>query len=362
MSATLRLPLTLAFALTCTAAADAAGVPIAVVAPTDGPFAALGQQIREGAVAKINADGNTPIIVNEPCSAEGDNAAVQAQIAQAKAAVAIGFLCSETLEATLPALKEAGVPAITVSVRATILMEDTLKNGWPLFRLAPSDNAEAARIIDFILSEWSGQPLGLIEDGTIHGRELTEAIRNALEDKGLKPAFIDTYRPGQEQQIGLVRRLSKAGVTRVFVGGDRSDVAIIARDARAEGIELDLLGGDAMNAANQPLPLADGVRAVTLPDWSADPRNTELVKAFRNANVEPEGYVMPGYAAATIANAALGLAAGENRPLIEALTMKAFDTTVGPVRFTDRHELTENPYKVLEWRGDRFVTPAPKTD
>ena len=360
MSLKSRLPLVAAITLT-SASAFAAGVPVAVVAPSSGPFATLGKQIADGAVARIEADGNTAILVDEPCAAEGSET-VAGRITGAKAVAAIGFLCSETLEAALPALKDAGIPALTVSVRATILMEDALKNGWPFFRLAPADGAETSRIIDFILSDWAGQPLGLVEDGTIHGREMTEAIRNALEERGLKPAFVDTYRPGQEQQISLVRRLSRAGVTHAFVGGDRNDAAIIARDAKAEGLTLELLGGDAMNAANQPVPLSDGVRAATLPDWAADQQNAQLVDALRAKGIEPEGYVLPAYAAAAIAGEAASLATGEGKPIAEALLMKAFDTALGPVRFTDRHELTENPYRVLEWRGNGFTAPAPATD
>ena len=38
-------------------------------------------------------------------------------------------------------LAEANVPAVTLSVRSGILMEDALKKGWPLFRLALSCSA-----------------------------------------------------------------------------------------------------------------------------------------------------------------------------------------------------------------------------
>ena len=68
-----------------------------------------------------------------------------------------------------------------------------------------------------------------------------------------------------------MRRLKRAGATKVFIGGDRNDVATIARDAEAENIQLDILGGDAMRAANQPLALMDGVRAVAIPEYALLP-------------------------------------------------------------------------------------------
>lgn len=333
--------------------ANAAGVVIGVVAPQEGGFAPVGAQIFAGAGFQAKADQDTVIAINETCE-EGSGAAIADALVNAKVQVAIGFLCSETLESALPRLKDAGIPAITVSVRSRILMEDALKNGWPLFRLAPPDGAEAAKVIDVILKDWPAEPLALIEDGTIHGRELVAAVRSALEEKGLKPVFTDTYRPGQEQQIALVRRLKRAGVTHVFIGGDRGDAAIIARDAKAENIPLTILGGDAMRAADQPVPLAQGVRAVALPDYSQLPAAAGTVEAMRAQNIEPEGYVLPAYAAAQIAAAAVGGAVAENRPVAEKLQGTTFQTVIGAVSFNAAHELSENPYRLLEWQGQAF--------
>jgi len=243
-------------------------------------------------------------------------------------------------------------------VRSRILMEDALKNGWPLFRLAPVDAAEASMAIATILKNWASEPMALIDDGTIHGRELVGAIRSALEEKGLKPVFTDTYRPGQDQQIALVRRLKKAGATRVFVGGDRSDVAVIARDAKSENIPLVLMGGDAMRAADTPVPLLDGVQAIALPDYASLPAAQQTVQAMRAGGVEPDGYILPAAAAAQIASQAAESAKADNRPVADKLIGTTFQTAIGPISFGQNHELTENPYRLLEWRGNGFVPVA----
>ncbi|AYG59276.1 branched-chain amino acid ABC transporter substrate-binding protein [Rhizobium jaguaris] len=332
----------------------AAGVNIGIVAPQDGNFAALGAQITTGANFQLQAQRDSATVVDEPCTEDGGHAVAEALIS-AKAQVAIGFLCSETLAGALPRLKDAGIPVITVSVRSHIAMEDALKNGWPFFRLAPVDNAEAAMVVDAILKHWAAEPMALIEDGTIHGRELVEAVRNALEEKGLKPVFTDTYRPGQEQQIALVRRLKKAGATHVFIGGDRSDVAVIARDARSENIPLTLMGGDAMRAANQPVPLTDGVLAVALPDYASLPTAQATAQAMRTNGTEPDGYILPAAAAALIASQAAESAKAANKPIADKLIGTAFQTPIGPITFDHNHELTENPFRLLEWRGNAFV-------
>ena len=348
-----RLPLLLVL-LSAAGSSHAAGIHIGVVAPQSGNFAMLGAEITTGANFEIQAQKDTATVIDESCTEDGGRAAAEALIA-AKVQIVIGFLCTETLEGALPRLKEAGIPAITVSIRSRILMEDALKNGWPLFRLAPVDSAEAAIAINTILKNWAAEPIALIDDGTIHGRELVGAIRSALEEKGLKPVFTDTYRPGQDQQIALVRRLKKAGATHVFIGGDRSDVGGSARDASNENSPLAVMGGYAMRSADAPVPLEEDVQAIALPDYATLPAAQQTAQAMRAGGIEPDGYTLPAAAAAQIASQAAEGAKAENKPVAEKLLGTTFQTTIGPITFGPNHELNENPYRLLQWRGNAFV-------
>lgn len=345
--------------LACAMPATADGRKLAVVAPTDGPYAILGAQVLAGARMAAEARSDTVVPIAEACDEAADGA-VDTAILAAGVDAAVGFLCTDALSAALPALAEAGIPAITVSVRAGVLMEDALKKDWPLFRLAPAPGAEAEKAVEVITRDWAAEPFALIDDGTIHARELTEAIRLKLEELGLKPAFVDTFRPAQEQQLALVRRLSSTGVTRVFIGGDRTDTAIIARDAKAEGFALRFLGGEALMGADQPVALPDGVRAIALPPYDRLPAADAVVKAFAEDEIVAEGYVLPAHAAATIALSAVEITGREERPITETILKGRFDTVIGPVRFGASHELAENPYRLLEWRSGAFVPVDPQ--
>ncbi|MBP1856965.1 branched-chain amino acid ABC transporter substrate-binding protein [Rhizobium herbae] len=340
-----------------TVPAWAAGLKIAVVAPVEGPFALLGQQMLDGARFQAEDRGSEIIPIPETCEPKDAENLTKALLASG-AEAAVGFLCTESLEATLPALAEAGIPALTLSVRSDILMEDALKKKWPFFRLVPSAKAEAAKVTEIILSRWKNEPLALIEDGTIHGRELVESVRGALAEIGLTPVFSDTYRPAQEQQVSLVRRLAKSGATHVFTGGDRADTAIIARDAASEQVPLTLMGGEALEAANQPVPLANGVLAVSLPDYATLPEAKVTVDAMTAAKLLPEGYVLPAFAAVTLLEQAKDQAGKDNKPVIDALMKGPYPTVVGAIRFSATHELADNSYRLLLWQNNRFI-PAP---
>lgn len=354
-----RLAIALSSILALVTSAEAAGPTIAVVAPETGPFAILGEQIREGARFAAAADGSKIVEIDEDCDEQGD-ASIAKDILSAGADAAIGFLCTEDLQAALPALAEAGIPAVTLSARSGVLMEDALKRGWPLFRLAPAPGMEAQKAADVIAIAWAAEPFALIDDGTIHSRELVESIRLKLEEKGMKPVFVDTFRPAQEQQIGLVRRLAKAGAARVFVGGDRGDMAVIVRDARAEKLPLAFMGGESMMAADATTPLPDGTQAIVLPIDDVTAESAALAATMREAGLVAEGYVFSAHAAATLVSKAAAVAASAQQPLSDALVADTFPTVLGPIGFGAGHELRDNPYRLMEWKQDRF-TPIETT-
>lgn len=335
-------------------AGTASATTIGVVAPQNGAYEMLGQQIRQGVKIAAAKAGLDVIEIHESCE-EGSGGAIADGLVAAKVSVVVGFLCTETLPDALPTLRKAAIPAITLSSRASGLMEDTLKRGLPLFRLGPSDASESDAAIEVMLRDWKGHSFGLIDDGTIYSRELVDRIRAKLEESGLKPTFTDTMRPAQEQQVALVRRLGRTGITHVFIAAERNDIATIARDAASEKVALTILSGDTMRAANSPVALQPGVLAITTPDYAALPSATEAVKALRAANVEPEGYVLPAFAATQISAKLAELVEAQDKPAPTLLVGTPFETAIGKITFDDRHELQANPYRLQQWNGTAFV-------
>ncbi|WP_313612301.1 branched-chain amino acid ABC transporter substrate-binding protein [Rhizobium sp.] len=342
-------------------AGSASAASIGIVAPQNGPYELLGRQVRQGAKAAAAKLGLDIVEIHESCE-DGSGGAIADGLVAAKVSAAIGFLCTETLQGVLPPLKAAAIPAITLSSRAPILMEDALRYGWPLFRLAPSDRAESDRAAEIILRDWKGHSIGLVDDGTIFSRDLVDRIRSTLEQSGLKPTFADTIRPGQEQQVALVRRLARTGITHVFIGAERNDVAIIARDAASENIPLTIMGGDAMNAANNPVALAQNVLAITRPAYDTLPSAQAVAGELRAANIEPEGYTLPAYAATELTAALAEAAQSQGKPAPEILAGGTpFKTIIGDIVFNPSHEVSENPYRLQRWNGQRFE-PADKAE
>lgn len=352
LASILVLPLLLA---SVPAAAD--GVSIGVVAPASGNLDILGGQVRAGASFRAAALNDVVVRVDDGCAAGGGEAIAQ-KLIDAKVSMAIGFLCSETLEEALPKLSEAGIPALTLGVRSDVLMADALKNKWPLYRLGPSGKSEVSRIAEIISTQWSAEPFALVDDGSLGNHDLTESLRSSLEDKGVKAVLVDSLRPGQEQQLTLVRHLASAGVVRAFIAADRDDVAVLARSLGERKADVAILSGASTETTPGRVELAPGVQALCLRDPASRPENADLLKGLREKSIEAEGYVLPAIAAVDIASAAAPAAAGEGKPLADILLGRAYDTALGPVRFSESHELSENPYDLCSWSGRAFVSTS----
>lgn len=331
-------------------AAAAEPVKIGVVAPLSGPSDRLGRQIVAGATQA--ARDAALEVVDDACTADGGRTAAE-QLVAAKVAFVVGFLCGESIEAALPALRDAGIFVITPGVRLNSLTDRRAKTRYPVFRLGPRDDAETTAAGATIARLWKDRLFAIIDDGTVYGRDLAESVRAAAEEAALKPVFVDTFRPQMDNQIGLVGRLRKAGATEVFVGGDREDVAVMGRDAAALGATMVFAGGEALRAAPGEVPLASGTLMIGLPDWqqAADPA---VLASYSAKGVVPEGYVLPTHAAVEIGLSAIARDLPASASAQERLAGD-FQTAIGPIRFDENGDLATNPYGLFSFDGQKFV-------
>lgn len=337
-------------------AAAAEPLVVGVVAPTTGSSALLGAQIAAGARAAAGRAGDGSLrleFADDGCTAGGGLKAAE-QLAALGVRAVVGFLCREAIEAAMPVLAQAGIPVITVGVRANSLTDERQRTGWPVVRLAPRSDAErdaAARILPEL---WREKLFAIVDDGTIYGRELAESVRAGAEAEALKPVFVDTFRPGGDNQIGLVGRLRRAGAAFVFAGGDREDVAVMARDAAKLGAGLVFAGGEALRAQRDLVELEPGTLMIGLPEW-ADDADSAALEAIRAQGALPEGYALPSYAAVEIAVQVLAGAAAPAGDAAKPFLGRQFGTAIGPIAFDGKGDLALNPYRLFRWDGNRFA-------
>jgi branched-chain amino acid transport system substrate-binding protein len=346
---------TLVAAPTAGRAEDATGdLRIGIAAPLSGSASVLGAQVRAGVNAAAAATGGWAAVeADTQCAADAAAEGARA-LAAAKVDAVVGFLCTEALEAALPILTAAGIPVIVVGVRANRFTDKREKTGALVWRIAPRAGAEADAVAKDLAKRWHDVPFGLIDDGSIYGRGLSDAVRSRLEASGLRAASTDNYRPAEEKQFGLVRRILASGVTHLFIAGDRPDVAIIARDAASLDLELDIVGGETLlDEATPDVPLQRGVHAIALRN-----RFETIAPAAEGTPEAREGYFGPAFAATEIAAAAVRFARKEARPVAEILNEQTFATALGPVRFDAVGDSSLDLFQVFRFDGEDFMPEA----
>ncbi len=357
----MRIPIRTLSALVGLVVAGQAGaeVRIGLSAPLSGPSAILGEQMRAAALtaAATLTDPQVALeIADDSCTATGGAEAARRFVA-ARVQAVVGFLCGEAIEAAMPILKQAGIPAIAVGVRTDSLTDGRMGTGWPVYRLGPRADGEREAAGRLLTRLWERELFAIVDDGTIYGRELSESVRLAAEQAGLKPVFIDTFRAQADNQIGLIGRLKRAGATHVFAGGDSGDIAVMGRDAAALEADLVIAAGETLRAPPGDVPLAVGTLMIAPPAYTqtSDPA---AAAAFAGRGILVQGYVLPTYAAIEVARQAVADLASPEAPLADDLADRDFSTVIGTVRFDGKGDLSENPYGVFRFDGSAFVPVA----
>lgn len=336
--------------------ARAQALHVGLVIPQSGQFQQLGDHVRQAFQIWDSANPNVfeDIVEGDDGCTEQAGADAAAAMIEAGVNVVVGFLCTESLAAALPLLSGENIPVITLTVRADIIGEEAQRIGWKFFRLAPRSGSEADIAADAIFRLWADKPFALIEDGAISGRELVEAVRITLENRGLKPTFVDNYRPGQATQPSLIRRLKSAGVSRVFVGGERSDLAVIAQEAAHQGVKLEFMGSDMLHAPQGDIPLPGGTIAVLSAGAIPGPEAEAARAVFESRDLVAEGLRIPAYAAAEILGAIATRMNYSETGLGQSLQATSFSTALGPVTFEQNGERREPGFVLAILRDGKF--------
>lgn len=321
--------------------------------------------MKAGAQAAAGSVGATLVIVDDQCTDIGGKAAAEQFVAEKVDAV-IGFTCFETITAALPALKAANIPTITSGVRANSLTDNKPKSGFLVYRLSLRDSMEADALAAQLLPRWRNMPFAIIDDGTVHPRDLAESLHQAALDAGLKPVFTDTFRPGLTNQAALARRLQKSGATNVFVGGDVGDALVLSKNAK-DLFSKDLGGLElAIGESDDPLDASGDhgeILSVTPQDPSALQESINAATQLRQAGIDPDGNALRSYAAVEIANAAFS--ADPAQSLSERIGTGNFHTAIGALSFDAKGDLVQNNYALTHLVNGLFVpfaaapVPAP---
>ncbi len=204
-----------------------------------------------------------------------------------------------------PVLEEAKLPSISASATNAALAT----NGWKYWhRVLPSDSIQGPGIGDFIATGVGAKKVFVIDDKSEYGKPLSDAVKAALEAKGVKPET-DSLDPAESDFSSVVNKVAAAKPEAIFFGGYYAAGGNLLKQLRDKGVTAKFLSGD----GSLDKGLIDGAGAenaegalVGCPCYIATPDVTDAkVKAFADAykaaySADPAIYAAEGYDAATV--------------------------------------------------------------
>jgi branched-chain amino acid transport system substrate-binding protein len=351
-------------AVTLAGAAAQAQIRIATVGPMTGSYAAVGAQMKAGAeqaVADINKAGgvNGQQLVLEV----GDDAcdprqavSVANQMASRKVALVAGHYCSGS---SIPASKVYAEEGVLQISPASTNPAYTDKGSWNTFRVCGRDDQQGLVAGKYLATTFKGKKVAILHDNSAYGKGLADETKKSLNANGLTETLYAAYTPGERDYSAIVSRMKQAGVEVIYVGGYHTETGLIARQAKEQGMNVTMVGGDAL-VTNEFWQIAGPAGENTLMTFPSDPRKRPTAAAavaeFKAKGFDPEGYTLYTYGAIQIwAEAAKKANSVDGKKVADTLKGgQAWDSVLGPISFDKKGDITTADYVFYVWKNGNY--------
>jgi branched-chain amino acid transport system substrate-binding protein len=354
----------LAVALALGAGPARADIQIASAGPMTGSYASFGQQLREGAelaVADINAKGG--VLGQKLVLSVGDDACDPKQavsvangFASKKVVFVAGHYCSSS---SIPASKVYTDEGILQITPASTNPAFTDGGSWNTFRTCGRDDQQGKVAGEYLAKQFKTHKIAILNDNTAYGKGLADETKKNLNAGGVTEAMNATYVPGEKDYSALVSRMKQAGIDVIYIGGYHTEIGLIMRQAKEQGMNVTVMGGDAL-VTKEFWQIAGAAGEGAIMTFPSDPRlrpsAAAVVKEYKDKGIDPEGYVLYTYAAVQEWAAAANKA-GTTDPKKVADTLRAgtWDTVLGPISYDKKGDITKSDYVFYIWHNGDYA-------
>jgi branched-chain amino acid transport system substrate-binding protein len=355
--------LTIFMAALAIAAPTRAEVRIGLAAPLTGNAAWAGGDTVEGAeiaVADLNAQGGVLgervelITVDDYCDGEQAVAAASKLLADGVVMV-FGHQCSG---AAIPASKlYADADVLMVSTFATNprLTEQGFRN---VFRVVGRDDVQGEIAAELLAERWGDQPIAILHDGEAYGEGLAAETKKGLNRRGVTEAMFDEIAPEQTDYFDIIEQMKDEEIAVLYYGGYAPEAAVIIRQARSSGHDLQLVSGDGLGNEDFALiagSAADGALMTLAPGPRADPAAATVAERLDRLPA------YTAYAAVQVwARAVETAGTFETEAVADALRRDEFETVLGRIGFDDKGDVTGyDTFVWYQWRGGDYAPVEP---
>lgn len=290
---------------------DGEFIKIGAYLPITGDSATFGQGTKTGmdlAVEKINAGGGVLgkklKIIYEDTQGKTDQAAQAAQklINQDNVLFVLGEVISSNSLAVAPICQEAKVPMISPSSTNPKVTQV----GDYIFRVCFTDDFQGEVIARFAAEELKKSKAALlIDQSSDYSKGLSDAFKRTFQAKGGTIVAEEYYTQGDSDFASVLNKLKGSSPDVLVVPGYYKDVGLIASQAKQQGLDVPMLGGDGWDSPSLTelggAAINGSYFSTHYDSQSKEPMVVEFVAAFKKvAGNEPDSLSAMGYDAVMV--------------------------------------------------------------
>jgi branched-chain amino acid transport system substrate-binding protein len=358
---------TLAVAAVALAATPAfAQIKIGSAGPMTGQYAAFGEQLRRGAtmaVEEINAAGGVngqklELVIGDDACDPKQATAVANKMVSDKVAFVAGHFCSGSSIPAADVYWEAKILQISPASTNPKLTEDAFKKGnTTVFRTCGRDDVQGVTVGNYILKYHKDKRVAILHDKSPYGKGVADETKKALNKGGLRETMYEAYNDTDKDFTALINKMKQAKIDIIVLGGYHTAGALIIKQSREQGLAAQMVGFDSLETAEFAQlggAATNGVLMSFPPKAEDDPKNAALVKKFRDAKYNPEGYTLFSYATVKVwAEAANKAKSIDSAAVAKALRTGKYDSAVGVLEFDDKGDIKNPVYDIYVWKDGK---------
>jgi branched-chain amino acid transport system substrate-binding protein len=346
------------------AGAAQAEITIATAGPMTGQYAAFGEQMQNGAemaVADLNEAGGVlgeelELLVGDDACDPRQAVSIANQMVNDGVVFMAGHFCSGSSIPASQVYTEEGILQISPASTNPALTDE---GGDNVFRVCGRDDQQGSIAAGYIAENYPDANIAILHDKTAYGQGLADATRESLNAMGMEETLYEAYTAGESDYSALVSLLKENAIDVLYVGGYHTEAGLMVRQMREQGMDTQLISGDAL-VTDEYWSITGDAGEGTLMTFGPDPRELEsaeeVVAAFRDAGIEPEGYTLYTYAAIQVfAQAAEAAGTTDVDALIDAIKGQSFETVLGTLTFDDNGDIEQPAYVWYEWSGGTYA-------
>lgn len=350
--------------------AHAQAIKIALVIPTTGPLTQYGDMVKEGATTAVemaNAAGGINgkqvelVPIDDACEPKQGPVAAN-RVVNSKIGYVIGPVCSGASIAAAPIYNNEGVVVLTPSATSPALTDG--KNYHFIFRTIGRDDQQGPAAAKFIATQAKPKKVAILHDKQSYGQGIASSVRDDLKKANIPVALFEGINAGDSDYSAVITKLKSAGVDFVYFGGYHPEMGLLLRQAAEQGLKVRMMGPEGVGNPEVNAIAGNAVEGmlVTLPaDFSANPKNAAVVKAFQDKKRNASGaFQLTSFAAAQSLLEGIKAAGDNPAKVADHLHKASIDTVIGPVSWTKQGDLKAFDFQVFQWHKDGSKTQAAK--